>query len=75
MENKKGIEILTLKELLNKKYGKYIIPIYQRNYAWEKTEIEQLVDDLYSASTKQDNKNYYIGSLIVYKRENGDYEV
>ena len=24
----------------------YIIPIYQRNYAWSKEEIEQLLDDI-----------------------------
>lgn len=72
-ENK--IKYLNLKKLLDAKQGKYIIPIYQRNYAWGKGEIEQLVDDLYLASKEQGNKNYYIGSLIVYKRENDNYEV
>lgn len=72
-ENK--IKYLNLKKLLDAKQGKYIIPIYQRNYAWGKGEIEQLIDDLYLASKEQGNKNYYIGSLIVYKRESGDYEV
>ncbi|WP_192844280.1 DUF262 domain-containing protein, partial [Rodentibacter caecimuris] len=74
-EDDKYINYLTLKELLDVQEGKYIIPIYQRNYAWGKGEIEQLIDDLYLASKEQGNKNYYIGSLIVYKRENGDYEV
>ncbi|MDA3052841.1 DUF262 domain-containing HNH endonuclease family protein [Campylobacter sp. JMF_01 NE2] len=40
--------------------NKYIIPIYQRNYAWEKDEIEQLLTDIYDS----DNK-YYLGNLIV----------
>lgn len=72
-ENK--IKYLNLKKLLDAKQGKYIIPIYQRNYAWGKGEIEQLIDDLYLASKEQGNKNYYIGSLIVYRRESGAYEV
>lgn len=40
--------------------SEYIIPIYQRNYAWEKDEIEQLLNDIYDS-----NGRYYLGSLIV----------
>ena len=40
--------------------SEYIIPIYQRNYAWEKNEIEQLLNDIYDS-----NGRYYLGSLIV----------
>lgn len=48
----------------------YIIPLYQRAFAWEDAEISQLIEDI--RDFKEDN--YYIGSLIVYKR--GDqYEV
>ena len=53
---------------------KYIIPIYQRNYAWEDKEISLLIQDLGNACQKS-KENYYIGSLVVYKRENGDFEV
>lgn len=53
---------------------KYIIPIYQRNYAWEDKEICLLIQDLGNACQKS-KENYYIGSLVVYKRENGDFEV
>ena len=53
---------------------KYIIPIYQRNYAWEDKEISLLIQDLGNACQKSKD-NYYIGSLVVYKRENGDFEV
>ena len=38
----------------------YVIPIYQRNYAWEKDQIEQLLTDIYDS-----NGRYYLGSLIV----------
>lgn len=49
----------------------YIIPIYQRAFAWEKEEIEQLIDDI--ADFK--GKNYFLGSLIVSKREDEKFEV
>lgn len=38
----------------------YIIPIYQRSYAWGKVEIEQLLTDIYDSKGR-----YYLGSLIV----------
>ena len=55
--------------------GKYIVPLYQRNYAWRKNEIEQLLQDVYESFKKNRNGNYFIGSLVVLKRQNGDYEV
>ena len=61
-----------INELLS--YDKYIIPIYQRNYAWGDKEISLLIQDLENACQKSKD-NYYIGSLVVYKRENGDFEV
>lgn len=74
-EDNKSIVYLSIRELLDAKNGKYIIPIYQRNYAWGKLELEQLIDDVYDASIHSKDKSYYIGSLVVYKRKNGDYEV
>ena len=55
--------------------GKYVVPLYQRNYAWRKNEIEQLLQDIYEAFKKNPTGNYFIGSLVVLKRQNGDYEV
>ena len=57
---------------------RYVIPLYQRNFAWRTDEIQQLLQDVYDAYKlyKQNNVgNYYIGSLVVIKRHNGDYEV
>lgn len=52
------------------KDAKYIVPIYQRNYAWDKMEIEQLIEDI-----ENENKEYFLGNLIVNKRDNNIYEV
>lgn len=44
----------------------YRIPIYQRNYAWGKEEISQLLQDIIDYSGISDK--YYIGTLVVYKQ-------
>lgn len=54
---------------------KFIVPLYQRNFAWRRDEIEQLLQDIYEAYKTDRNSYYYIGSLIVLKRANGDFEV
>lgn len=51
----------------------YVIPLYQRAFAWEDKEIVQLIDDI----NDFDNKNgssYYLGAVIVSREENR-YEV
>ena len=50
---------------------KYCIPLYQRDFAWEEKQIVQLIDDIDDVNF---GDNYYIGSLIVAKR-NGFFEV
>lgn len=45
---------------------RYIIPLYQRGYAWEEKHIVQLIDDIMDIS---DDGQYYIGSLIVHRRK------
>lgn len=50
----------------------YKIPIYQRNYAWEREEIYALIKDVYDSLMKS---VYYIGTLVTYKREDNVYEV
>lgn len=52
----------------------YIIPLYQRSYAWEREQIEKLIEDI-ADSIKYDNDNYYLGTLITNKKETGEYEV
>lgn len=49
----------------------YIIPLYQRPYAWEDKEITQLIEDI---DDVEENQKYFIGSLIV-SQEDGYWEV
>lgn len=55
----------------------YIIPRYQRNYAWGKTEISQLIKDIEEFFPKENNedKSYYLGSLVCFKRDDGNFEL
>ena len=63
----KKVNSLEVKEIFN---SKYIIPIYQRNYAWESDEIEALLDDIKNYS----GVGYFIGSLVV-REKDGFFEV
>lgn len=49
----------------------YIIPLYQRAFAWEDKQLNQLVEDILDIN---EGSNYYIGALIVSKKEE-KYEV
>ncbi len=55
----------------------YEIPIYQRNYAWERDEIATLIQDVYDALLANDTRcgRYYIGTLVSYHRGEGVYEI
>lgn len=51
---------------------KFSIPLYQRLFEWDKSQIQQLLNDLYGSFTKNANEPYYIGLLTVYKKSSDD---
>lgn len=63
MSNNKKIKEFNLNNIFLQ--DKYVIPIYQRNYAWEADEIEQLLNDINDFGSSNSDDNYYLGSLIV----------
>ena len=70
------MEITNLnKNLLEILKDKYVVPLYQRNFAWEVEEIDQFLQDIYASFEKSKVTNYFIGSLVVLKRKNGDFEI
>ena len=69
---KQYLEELSVKSLFSD--SQYIIPIYQRNYAWGEPEIEQLIQDVWDLAKQESEKDYFIGSLVVNKREASLYE-
>jgi hypothetical protein len=62
----------TVEQVFNN--NEYLIPIYQRNYAWSRFEIEQLLDDINDIDINK-TKKYYLGNLIVNERSINCFEV
>jgi len=46
----------------------YEVPIYQRNFAWEKEQIEAMINDVCDA-WKAKKETYYIGTLVTHQKE------
>jgi hypothetical protein len=61
-------------ELLLSNSATYVVPMYQRNYAWGEGEINQLIQDVVDYQQKG-NARYYIGTLVVFERKDGRFEV
>ncbi|WP_096739398.1 DUF262 domain-containing protein [Pseudoalteromonas atlantica] len=55
--------------------SRYLVPMYQRNYAWGEGEINQLIQDVLDYQQSKPNQTYYIGTLVVFERKDGYFEV
>lgn len=69
----------SIKQIFGDSDAFYQMPIYQRPYSWDKERVEQLWYDILEAykNNADDNKidpNYFLGSVVVVKRNN-TYEV
>ena len=57
----------------------FVIPEYQRPYAWSDDEINTLFDDLWDFSIdrlqKDGPKTYFLGSIVSFENENGEKEI
>lgn len=74
----KAVQSFTVRELLVD-VCRYVVPMYQRNYAWGEAEIHQLIQDVLDYQQKSQRQGatqpYYIGTLVVYERKDGSLEV
>jgi hypothetical protein len=59
--------LFTAGKLFDEAETRYEIPIYQRNYAWGVEQIEQLIDDVWTAA-QADAGDYFLGNLIVARK-------
>ena len=47
----------------------YVIPSYQRPYAWTIDEASELFDDLYNFYESEPDEGYFLGSIVLIKQE------
>ncbi|MCI5560285.1 MAG: DUF262 domain-containing protein [Phocaeicola sp.] len=71
MNRIKDVDVLCVENILK---DRYIIPLYQRNFAWGEEQISKLLQDIYESMCSGD-EYFYVGSLIVLQRGDGVYEV
>lgn len=45
------------------------IPVYQRPYAWEREQVEELFDDLDAAMDAGETEPYFLGSIVLVKED------
>ena len=71
MSKQNTVEILNVEQIFN---SKYVVPLYQRNFAWGEEQICQLLQDIYE-SIKVKDQQYFIGSLVTIRRQDDSFEV
>ena len=57
-------KLLTVGNLFDDHGSIYTVPIYQRNYAWQAKQIEQLLGDIQDA-IRDEKDSYFLGNLMV----------
>ena len=78
LDNMKNLplEELSIKDLFySAQKNTFEIPIYQRNYAWEKDQVNALVNDVNDACTQDNMQPYYIGTLVSYNKGDNVFEI
>ena len=80
--SKLNIDQKTVKGLFSDTQADYLIPDYQRPYAWEETECQTLWDDLFAFAIPEDDASrfkredkYYLGPIVTFKNEGGKQEI
>lgn len=81
--SKLNVDQKTIKDLFESKKTDFLIPDYQRPYAWQETECQTLWDDIFSfafpnndyTQFDSDGDEYFLGSIVTFKNETGKMEV
>lgn len=58
-----------ISKLIGYSEKQFIIPIYQREYKWGKSNIERLIDDLEDIDINESNQNHFLNSIVYSKIE------
>lgn len=82
MAQKLTVEATSIRALLADKDADFLIPDYQRPYAWEEDQCATLWDDLFSFAFPNDDcdqfdkkDEYFLGPIVTFKNGNDQHEV
>jgi len=82
--SKLNVDQKTIKDLLSNNRADFLIPDYQRPYAWEaEKECQTLWEDVFAFAFPDDNSEkfdrttaeYYLGPIVTFKNEAGQMEI
>ena len=81
--SKLNIDQKIIKDLFSDKKADFLIPDYQRPYAWEETECKTLWEDIFSFAFpnnnseefNSENDEYFLGPIVTFKNTAGKTEV
>lgn len=80
--SKLNVDQKTIMLLFSDKKADFLIPDYQRPYAWEETQCQTLWDDIFSFAFPDNNcdkfdsnEEYFLGSIVTFENENKKKEV
>jgi uncharacterized protein with ParB-like and HNH nuclease domain len=66
----------SVKQLLETgKVNKFIIPEYQRPYAWTDEQIQTLFDDLVEYTENENESSYFLGTIVSYENDDNEQEI
>lgn len=81
--SKLNVDQKNVKELFENKRADFLIPDYQRPYAWSESECQTLWDDIFAFAfpdndcSKFDSSNdeYYLGPIVTFKNDDSKMEI
>ena len=80
--SKLNVDQKTILSLFSDKKSDFLIPDYQRPYAWEEIQCQTLWDDIFSFAFPENNSDefdkneeYFLGSIVTFGNENNKKEV
>jgi uncharacterized protein with ParB-like and HNH nuclease domain len=80
--SKLNVDHKTILALFSDKKSDFLIPDYQRPYAWEESQCETLWDDIFSFAFPDNNyekfdsnEEYFLGSIVTFENDNYKKEV
>ena len=80
--SKLNVDQKTIKDLFQNKKADFLIPDYQRPYAWGENECRTLWDDIFSFAIPDEgrtefdsNSEYFLGPIVTFKNDDDKMEV